>query len=370
MKSELFFVFATTSALVIACNDDASTTQGMGQGGAAPGGSSQGGAIGSGGSRSSGGVPSSGGERASGGALGSGGAELASGGATGGSNASGASSRGGQGSGGAASGGTAGTATSAGGKAGEGGAAKGGSSSAGAAGASAGAAGATNDTKLAGAFDGALLTYPCGTGHSGFDCDNIGCSNGQVTHAETYRLGGESSTVYDLTFRVRGVVEAYNYVGGTRDAGNASIASNQDLFLRGGAAQAAGASGYDYDVYELDVAPAVSGSPATYFLNSVSSAENPHTSSATLHLTFAIDYTKTIRVPGGGTITVKQFDSNCKSVMNCGKTAGNSCAAPRSVSLSDAMPPAPASFAQPYQMPAGAYGQWLFFDVTSVVPVR
>lgn len=367
MKSELVFVLASASMLVIACNDDAGTT--MGAGGASAG-ASPGGAFAAGGSPSNGGVLGSGGERPMGGAFATGGAELGSGGAMAGASASGATSRGGQGASGAASGGTAGSAAVSGGKGGEGGALSGGSSSGGVAGATAGAAGAINDTKIAGAFDGALLTYPCGAAHSGYDCDNVGCSNGQVTHSETFRLGGDSGSVYELTFRVRGIVEAYNYVGGTRDAGNASIATNQDLFLRGGAPQPSGASGYDYDVYELDVAPAVSGVPTTYFLNSVSSAENPHTSSTTLHLTFPLDYTKTIRVTGGGTITIKQFDSNCKSVMNCGKTSGNTCAAPRTVSLSDAMPSAPSSFSQPYQMPAGAYGQWLFFDVISVVVAK
>jgi len=39
-------------------------------------------------------------------------------------------------------------------------------------------------------------------------------------------------------------------------------------------------------------------------------------------LSFAIDYKKTIQVPSGGTITVKQFDSNCKSIMNCGPSLG------------------------------------------------
>jgi len=375
MKSLRFVLFGSAAALSFGCSDSAPTdgaalggasSGGSSQGGASLGGASQGGALASGGTVASGGAPGAGGANAAGGAVSSGGA-IGSGGA-----AAGSSSTGGQSAGGAAQGGAAGNTSSGGGKAGSGGAAQGGNSSGGAAGApgSGGAAGAMSDTTLAGTFDGALITYPCGTGHGGFDCDNVGCTNGQVTHSSKFTLGGDASTVYELTFHVYGVVEVYNYVGGTRDAGNASVLTNPDLFLRGGAAQPNGASGYDYDVYQLDVTPPVSGSPATYFLNSVTSAENPHSSNTTLHLTFPIDYTKTIRVQGGGAITVKQFDSNCKSVMNCGKTAGNSCAAPRSIPISDAMPAAPASFSQPYQMPMGAYGQWLFFDVKSVVPAK
>jgi hypothetical protein len=324
-----------------------------------------------------GGAQSTGGSAsASGGVLATGGANNASdggssGAGTGGSSSGGkaeagsggvagsSSAAGGSGSGGRVGAGGAGGAT-----AGGGGASGGNAGSAGSSG-NGGAGGASSDTTIAGKLDGALITYPCGTGHSGFDCDNVGCSNGKVTHTQTFQIGGDSGSTYNLTFRVRGIVEAYNYVGGTRDAGDASITKNPDLFLRGGAAQPAGASGSDYDVYELDVSPAVPNSPNTYFLNSVTNAENPHTSGTTLHLSFAIDYTKTIPVMGGGTITVKQYDSNCKSVMNCGPVAGNSCAAPRKIDLSGASP-APSSFTQPYQMPTGAYPQWLFFDVTSV----
>jgi hypothetical protein len=30
------------------------------------------------------------------------------------------------------------------------------------------------------------------------------------------------------------------------------------------------------------------------------------------------------------------------------------------------MPAAPTTFMQPFQMPTGKYGQWVFFDVTDV----
>jgi len=56
-------------------------------------------------------------------------------------------------------------------------------------------------------------------------------------------------------------------------------------------------------------------------------------------------------------------------LINSSPAAGNMCSASlaRTVSLAGAMPPAPASFMQPFQMPTGGFGQWLFFDVTSVV---
>lgn len=333
------------------------------------GGSTSGGSVASGGTVNSGGKAASGGSATSGGMTSSGGRD-----ASGGSSESGSTSRGGSAgtsgsSGMSGSSGASGAQQGGGPNGGMGGGGAGGNTAqGGAAGTTAGGSGgAGSDTTIAGKFDGALITYPCGTSHGGYDCDNVGCSNNQVTHTQMFQLGGDSGKVYNVTFRVRGIVEAYNYVGGERDAGNDSVKTNPDLFLRGGAPQQSGANGYDYDVYELDVAPAVSGSPSTFFLNSVINSENPHTSSTTQHMSFKLDYTKTIKVQGGGTITVKQFDSNCKSIMNCGPTAGNTCAAPRTIELSDATP-APSNFMQPYQMPSGAYGQWLFFDVTSVTP--
>jgi len=227
-----------------------------------------------------------------------------------------------------------------------------------------GAGGAASDLAVAAAWDGQLVQFPCGTSGSGYDCANVGCVNNMATKTTIWTMAGTAATVYSVTFNVRGIVEAYSYVGGTRDGG--SITTNLDLFQRGGMPQAAGGSNYDYNTYELDVAPGVTGEPNTYFLNSVSAAEGPHASnSPTQHLTFPINYTKTIKVMGNSVVTLKVFDSNCTLVQNCGPTMGNTCAAPRTVSLSGVMPAAPSSFMQPFQN-SGRYGQWVYFDVTAV----
>jgi len=228
-----------------------------------------------------------------------------------------------------------------------------------------------SDTSIADSLDGQLVQYPCGNASAddGYDCPNIGCSGGTVTHTTMYTLKGTPGTVYDLTFNVRGVVEPYAYVGGTRASGTSSISTGDSLFCAGGSQEPSG-NGNDYNTYELDVSPAVSGEANVYYLNSVISSENPHTSKVTQHLTFAINYNATIKVQGGGTITLKSFDSNCTQVQNCGPTMGNKCQAPRSVSLAGVTPAAPSSFQQPFQMPAGFYGQWVFFDVLSVTPSK
>ena len=206
-----------------------------------------------------------------------------------------------------------------------------------------GAGGAGDLIAVAASFDGQLLQFPCGASHSGYDCDNVGCTGGTVTHTMTYPIKGTTGAIYSVTFNVRGVVEAYAYVGGTRAAGTASVsqrATNGGLFCSGGTQEPSG-SGNDYNTYELDVSPAVAGEANVYYLNSVISSENPHTSSATQHLTFDINYNATIKVTGGGTLTFKTYDSNCKEVQNCGPTQGNQCQAPRTVSLAGVTPAAP-----------------------------
>jgi len=145
-----------------------------------------------------------------------------------------------------------------------------------------------------------------------------------------------------------------------------SVAKGTSLFCSGGTQQPT-TNGGDYNTYELDVAPPVTGETNVYYLNSVISSENPHTSNVTQHLTFPIDYSATIKVTGGGMVTFKSYDSNCALVQNCGPTQGNMCQAPRTISLAGAMPAAPTTFMQPYQMPTGSYGQWVFFDITNVV---
>ena len=99
-------------------------------------------------------------------------------------------------------------------------------------------------------------------------------------------------------------------------------------------------------------------------------ADNPHTAISTAHLTFPIDYTKTIKMVAGATVTLTMSDFNCVMMMNCGPTAaGTTCKGPLSVSLANSTPAAPASFTQPFAQTSGGttrYGQWLFFDITDV----
>ena len=163
-----------------------------------------------------------------------------------------------------------------------------------------------------------------------------------MTQTMQFPIGGVAGQVYDMTFHLRGVVEAYLYNGGTRDSGTTmqtQTTAGNDLFHRGGMQLATGQSGYDYNTMQLEVTPAVSGQENKYFLNSI--PITPLDPSA-FHLTFIIDYTKTIKVTGGGMVTFSSFDSNCRLIMNCETSASNQCANHWTVpGVAGAMPPPP-----------------------------
>jgi hypothetical protein len=372
--------FAIGACGSTAADDDTAGSGGTsssvsGAGGSQAGHSSVGGSGGSGAGGTSAGAGTTGGTGGSAGTSvgGSAGTSPSTGGTSAGHSGSGgspAAGQGGVGMGGAAGAGVAGASAgaSSGGKAGAGGA--GGMSGGGAGGMSGGASGGMSSIDaVVGAWDGTLLQFPCGNTHDAYNCSNTNCTNNQTTKTKEWTIGGTSGVVYDVTFNVRGIVETYYYPGATRDGG--SIKTNPDLFASGGAPQDSSGSNYDYNTYQLVVTPPVTGAPNIYFLNSVTMAENPHASgSPTTHLTFPINYTKTIKVTGGGKVTFTTFDSNCTFLQNCGPTQGSTCQAPRTVSLDGVSPAAPSTFMQPFEQPTGAWGQWVFFDITKVVEAQ
>ncbi len=301
---------------------------------------------------------------------GGGGSDVASMGGAGGATATGGAPSGGSVGAGGATGGSGGRA--AGGSAG----------TTGAAGSAGAGAGTLDPTTFTGGWDGALVEYGCGNSGSSYDCSQpaaAGCkqydqksnpvvstippSNGAPT---TWTMGGNPGTNYNVTVHVRGVVEVISYVGGTRAAGNTSILTTpRNLFQVGGVPQDVNGPSFDYNTYEVHVTPAVTGEANVYYLNSVTVAQNPHASNTpTVHLTFDVDYSATIKVPGGGKVTLKVTDTNCRQVQNCGDTTGNTCAKPRVVNIAGSTPAAP-TFSQPL-VSGGYYGQWVFFDVTNV----
>ena len=209
---------------------------------------------------------------------------------------------------------------------------------------------------IAGAFDGFLYSHPCGDEGTGFDCLGSMCAGGTSTRTQSFMIKGDPATTYELSFRVRGVVEAKNYSGGRRRAqGLDPSANGGDQWYEGGTAPNS-----TYNTYELHVTPRVDGAPNDYFLNARDGSGEDHSS-------WALNYLASIKVKGGGSINFRSFDSNCRQIMNCGPGGGsNMCAAPRVLNLTGAVPPPPANFVQPPKNAQNATGQWLFIDVLDV----
>jgi hypothetical protein len=171
------------------------------------------------------------------------------------------------------------------------------------------------------------ITIPTGT-----QCPNQNAASFEArgfTQNETFTLGGTPGTMYNLTFTVNGVAEAKYYTGGMRDAGNGVVANAQgpagtDTFYRGGSPVAQ----EFYNVYKLVVRNPGGAELNHYYLNSFPQTTTPYED----HETFLLHYTKTIPVPGGGTVDLFMGDSNCHAVDNCGPGVyAGVCTASRSV---------------------------------------
>jgi hypothetical protein len=369
----------------------------QGQAGTGPAGSSQGG-TGQGGTAGTGQGGTAGTGSGGTAGTGSGGRGGTAGTAPGGSGGNASGGRGG--TAGTAPGGTGGTGT--GGRGGTAGTAPGGSGGGGLP--SVGDLFPSTSTAL-GSFDGRLITMPCADENStGTDCGGgggylssggtaamrINCS-GAFTATHVYNVGGEVGKRYTVTIHVYGVAEPKQYCNGgagscttdgvMREAGTGrpALTTNGGISpMPTGWAVAKGGHTYpvsDYNTYEIRVCSNRTCNAAdetqVYYLNS-DTREG--------HWTYVLNYIKQIQVVGGGSIRVKNYDRNCRQIKNCGPegTAANQCASAANARVIDiaAAMPRPASGAastggltQPNMDPArgaGASGQWLLIDVTSV----
>jgi hypothetical protein len=102
-------------------------------------------------------------------------------------------------------------------------------------------------------------------------------------------FGGEAGFRYKVTLRFRGVVEPMVYKNGKKDG---------EYFYIGGEPVANG-----YNIYKLEV----SSPKSHYFLNRCDK---------TGHQIFTVDYTKTIEIDGGATLTMSGDGQNGKLIAN------------------------------------------------------
>ena len=183
--------------------------------------------------------------------------------------------------------------------------------------------------KIGGSIDGYRFEFPCKEAmpenpKAGADC-NSGIVTGdpkktdQFTAEKTF--GGEKGKRYNVTLRIRGVVEPMMYKGGKQDG---------EYFYIGGEP-----NNNTYNIYKITVA-----SPAShYYLNR---------QNAVGHKIFTIDYTKTIEIDGGSAITFHGNGQNGRLISNFSKL------------VVPGIAPAP----QPYN------GQFVQIDVLDVVEAK
>lgn len=174
---------------------------------------------------------------------------------------------------------------------------------------------------VAGALAGLRWELPCTSG----DLGNHVCNTIAPTTTST-TLAGASSELYDVVLRFRGVVEQKTYVGGMNDGA---------YFQIGGADDGGG-----FNVYRLSI----SDPAENYFLNRGAS---------NIYNCFAIDYTATIRVRGGATVTLAADSFDGREIQNV-DVNGVPIVVPD-------VPPAPAAI-------DGQFVQMDVLSVTAVIP--
>jgi hypothetical protein len=156
-------------------------------------------------------------------------------------------------------------------------------------------------------LDGQKYILSCGPdqGYSNLVCQNPqgACPNqgqpyltlGMHNRDDHVKFGGTPGTVYQVTIRVRGIVEPKHYTGGVKDTAH-------EGFYTGGAPSTSG----NYNVYLLKTSGMQGQS---YFLNALNQQE--------AHFSYAIDYTVTIPIEGGADMWFLSDDSNCSAIKNC-----------------------------------------------------
>ena len=131
---------------------------------------------------------------------------------------------------------------------------------------------------------------------------------------------GKPEVTYDVTIRVRGVVEPKNFTGGTVEQEHFQIGGTPDV--------------NNYNFYSIKVSD-----PAQDY------TVNRHEKKVG-HFLFPIDYVVTIPIRGGATVTMGEYDDNDISIANH-----------QNIVMPE-IPPAPAAFD----------GQFFQIDVVSVTP--
>ncbi len=154
--------------------------------------------------------------------------------------------------------------------------------------------------KIAAAIDGYRFEFPCKGAmpekpSPGANCDSAvvtGDPNKTDNFTVEKTFGGEKGKKYNVTLRFRGVVEPMMYKAGKQEG---------DYFYIGGEP-----NNGTYNIYKI----AVSAPKSHFFLNRQDKVG---------HRIFTIDYTATIQIEGGATITLHGNGQNGKMISNYAK---------------------------------------------------
>lgn len=245
-----------------------------------------------------------GGSNAQGGAINQAGAS-APGGSTSLAGAGGSGSSGGSATGGASTGGTNSAAGATGSSAGNhsgGGATAGASNAAGQGGT---AQAGSNGLDIAKDLDGLRVDDPC-TGtpdtSNGAVCNHVTLTAGGFKSAKEVTIAGTPGTTYDVTLRIRGIVEPTQIDGGMRPDTTTFQYQNMTWrkvpFTIGGTVNRG-----DYSQWRLTVA-----SPKQeYFLNDYQTVG---------HYIFKLDYQVTLQMAANSKVTLDGYDSNERQIVN------------------------------------------------------
>jgi hypothetical protein len=183
--------------------------------------------------------------------------------------------------------------------------------------------------KIAAAIDGYRYEFPCKDpmpenpkpGADGISARATADPATNDKFTDVRKFGGEPGKRYKVTLRVRGVVEPMMYKNGQQVG---------DYFYIGG-----GPNNATYNIYQLTIS-----SPASHFFFNRQDKVG--------HRIFTIDYTATIEIEGGATLTFNGDGQNGRMITNFAKLV-----------VPD-VPPAP----QPFN------GQFIQLNVTDVVEVK
>ncbi len=188
------------------------------------------------------------------------------------------------------------------------------------------------------------------------------CPSNGINREKTVMVKGVAGQLYTINIEVRGVIGTRCYTGGTR-ASTAALNENGDNNWWYSGGTVANPTGW-WNTYELHVSPSTGDASGDVYYFNGSDVQGGN--SCEREATYLVNYKASFKVKGGGTLTFKIHDQNCKGQQNCGSNPdGTSACVPRTVNLTGMAATPPANFVQPPTN--NTYKpQWMLIGVTSI----